>query len=47
VETWVIDAFGLALITSDRSTDGLSLDGFNGDYGTYAFLFGVNAGFNF
>jgi long-chain fatty acid transport protein len=47
VETWVIDAFALALLTSDRSTDGQNLDGFNGDYGTFAYLFGVNVGFNF
>jgi long-chain fatty acid transport protein len=47
VETWVVDAFALALLTGDRSTDGESLDGFNGDYGTFAYLFGANVGLNF
>jgi long-chain fatty acid transport protein len=46
-ETWVLDFFGLALITGDRETEGMSLDDFNGTYGSYAFLAGVNAGFNF
>jgi long-chain fatty acid transport protein len=47
LETWVIDVFGLALLTEDRSTEGLSLDGFNGDYGSFAFLAGVNVGYEF
>ena len=47
LDTWVLDMFGLVLLTGDRSTDGLNTDGFNGDYGTYAFLAGVNLGFKF
>jgi long-chain fatty acid transport protein len=47
LETWVVDAFGLWLVTSDRSTDGKSLDGFNGEYGSYAFLLGANLGYRF
>jgi long-chain fatty acid transport protein len=47
VETWTIDAFGLVLLTSDRSTEGQSLDAFNGEYGSYAFIFGANVGYRF
>jgi long-chain fatty acid transport protein len=47
VDTWAIDAFGLALLTGDRSTDGQNLDGFNGEYGTFAYLLGVNVGYSF
>ncbi|MCK4775047.1 MAG: outer membrane protein transport protein, partial [Candidatus Krumholzibacteria bacterium] len=31
-ETWVVDVFSLLLLTGERSTEGLSLDGFNGTY---------------
>ena len=47
VEKWVIDAFALTLIRSERSTDGLSQDGFNGTYDSFACLFGANFGYNF
>jgi long-chain fatty acid transport protein len=45
--TWVLDVFGLALITGDRETEGETYDDFNGNYGSFAFLFGANVGFNF
>ncbi len=46
-ETWLIDVFGLLLVAGERSTEGTSLDGFNGTYQTEGLLLGVNAGFNF
>jgi len=46
-ETWWLDAFGLVLLTSERDTDGVGANGFNGTYGTYAVLFGANVGFTF
>jgi long-chain fatty acid transport protein len=46
-ESWVVDVFGLLLITSERETEGQSLDGFEGTYQAEGVLFGVNAGFNF
>jgi len=42
---WWVDAYGLALISPDRSTDGESLDGYNGTYGSYGYLTGVNVGY--
>ncbi|MFQ5512615.1 MAG: OmpP1/FadL family transporter [Candidatus Krumholzibacteriia bacterium] len=44
---WTFDFFALFLITGDRSTDGQSLDGFNGTYETFANLFGINVGYQF
>jgi len=42
---WWADAFGLALISPDRSTNGESLDQYNGTYGSYGYLAGINVGF--
>ena len=42
---WWVDAFGLALISSDRDTNGESHDGYNGTYGSYGYLTGVNVGY--
>jgi long-chain fatty acid transport protein len=41
---WWVDVFGLALITDSRSTLGLSLDGYDGVYDTFGYLFGANLG---
>ena len=47
VEKWVIDAFALTLLNTPRSTDGLSQDDFNGEFDSWAWIFGANFGYNF
>lgn len=42
---WWLDAFGLALISPDRSTSGAANDQYNGTYGSYGYLTGVNVGY--
>ncbi len=44
---WTIDAFGLVLITSERSTEGKSNDDFNGTYRAYGSILGLNLGLAF
>ncbi len=44
---WTIDGYGVVLITSERSTEGQSTDGFNGTYRAYGSFFGVNFGYSF
>jgi len=45
--SWTGDVFGLLIFTGDRSTDGQSLDDYNGTYGTYAGVIGFNIGYQF
>lgn len=47
VGAWYLDGFALALIASDRSSDGLSLDNYNGSYQAFGFIFGLNFGYRF
>ena len=44
---WTFDGFVLFLTADERSTDGQSLDGFNGTYNNSGFVFGVNVGYRF
>jgi long-chain fatty acid transport protein len=44
---WYIDGFGLALLTGERSTEGRSVDNFNGTYQSFGFIGGLNFGYNF
>lgn len=42
-----LDAYGLMLITPDRSTDGRNRDGYNGTYSTTTFIAGASLGLRF
>jgi long-chain fatty acid transport protein len=45
--SWTFDGFGLFILTTDRETDGQSLDDYNGTYGAFANVFGFNVGYQF
>jgi long-chain fatty acid transport protein len=44
---WTADVFGLVLLTEERSSQGESLDGYNGTYASYGTLVGLNVGYRF
>ncbi len=45
--SFVLDTFGLILLSDERSSEAQSLDGFNGTYKAFGNLFGFNVGFDF
>jgi long-subunit fatty acid transport protein len=44
---WSVDAYQLALIVEDRGTEGVSRDGFDGEYSSYVNLSGLSIAYRF
>lgn len=44
---WTLDGFLLVLLTDNRDTAGESTDGYNGEYASFAHIYGLNVGYEF